>query len=80
MAEAQSPAALAPLAFTPLPLGSIRPTGWLRNPLRIQADGLSGHLDAFWPDAEPLEDLVLLPYGCTNLRVTEFPVLDESSR
>ncbi|MBM4030052.1 MAG: hypothetical protein FJ280_32325, partial [Planctomycetes bacterium] len=24
---------------------------------------------------EPLEDLTLLPYGCTNLRVTEFPRL-----
>jgi hypothetical protein len=34
----------------PLPLGAIRPTGWLRNQLRIQADGLSGHLDEFWPD------------------------------
>jgi hypothetical protein len=31
-------------------LGSIEPRGWLRRQLRIQADGLSGHLDEFWPD------------------------------
>jgi DUF1680 family protein len=31
-------------------LGSIRPAGWLQRQLRIQADGLSGHLDEFWPD------------------------------
>ena len=36
---------LVPLAFQPLPLGAIRPQGWLLNQLRIQADGLSGHLD-----------------------------------
>ncbi len=41
---------LAAPAFTPLPLGAIRPTGWLRRQLRIQADGLTGHLDEFWPD------------------------------
>jgi DUF1680 family protein len=41
---------LHPPAFRPLPLGEIEPTGWLRRQLRIQADGLSGHLDEFWPD------------------------------
>jgi len=43
---------LAPLRFKPLPLGSIRPRGWLGRQLRIQADGLSGHLDEFWPDVK----------------------------
>ena len=42
--------ALTPLAFRPLPLGALRPAGWLERQLRIQADGLSGHLDEFWPD------------------------------
>lgn len=40
-------------AFAPLPLGSVRPLGWLKRQLRIQADGLSGHLDEFWPDLGP---------------------------
>jgi len=43
---------LVACAFQPLPLGAIRPKGWLRNQLRIQADGLSGHLDEFWPDVK----------------------------
>ena len=28
----------------------IRPEGWLYRQLKIQADGLSGHLDQIWPD------------------------------
>ena len=28
----------------------IKPTGWLRRQLEIQAKGLSGNLDKMWPD------------------------------
>ncbi len=43
---------LGPVTFQPLPLGSIHPTGWLLDQLKLQADGLSGHLDEFWPDVK----------------------------
>jgi hypothetical protein len=43
-------APLVPNAFKMLPLGSIRPTGWLRRQLEIQATGLGGHLDEIWAD------------------------------
>ncbi|MCB0127986.1 MAG: hypothetical protein KDE58_37230, partial [Caldilineaceae bacterium] len=36
--------------LTPFPLTAITPRGWLAQQLRLQADGLSGHLDEFWPD------------------------------
>lgn len=44
---------LQPKAFDLLPLTSIKPTGWLVRQLRIQADGLSGRLDEFWPSLGP---------------------------
>lgn len=43
-------APLAPNAFYMLPLGTVRPAGWLRSQLQIQASGLSGHLDETWND------------------------------
>jgi len=44
---------LAPNHFLLLPLTSVQPRGWLARQLRIQADGLTGHLDEFWPDLGP---------------------------
>ncbi len=44
---------LASGAFQPLPLGEVRPAGWLRRQLQIQADGMGGHLDETWADVGP---------------------------
>jgi hypothetical protein len=39
--------------FAELPLGAIRPTGWLHDQLRLQADGVTGRLPEVWPDVGP---------------------------
>ncbi len=39
-------------AYTPLPVGDVMPEGWLLEQLKLQADGLSGHLAMFWNDIQ----------------------------
>lgn len=46
-------APLKPQPFAPLPTGSIKASGWLLRQLKIQAEGLGGHLDEFWPIVGP---------------------------
>ena len=48
-AQQPGPPGLQPLPLEPVPLGDIVPSGWLANQLRLQAEGLSGHLHEFWP-------------------------------
>lgn len=40
-------------AFTPLPLGTVLPLGWLREQLMIQKNGLAGNLEEVWPLVGP---------------------------
>ncbi len=46
-------AGLAAPAFRPLTLGEVKSAGWLKRQLQVQAEGLGGHLDEFWPDVGP---------------------------
>ena len=45
-----NPEPLRPNAFIRLPLGSVKPAGWLKAQLEAEASGLTGNLDDFWPD------------------------------
>lgn len=43
---------LKPLVFTPFSTSEIKPQGWMRAQLILQAKGLSGNLDKVWPDVQ----------------------------
>jgi hypothetical protein len=63
------------VAFRALPLGSIEPRGWLRDQLRLQAEGFTGLLPDHWPDVGDNsawlggtgEDWERGPYYCDGL-------------
>lgn len=39
--------------FKLLPLGTVKPLGWLKDQLQIQAKGLTGHVEEVWDDLGP---------------------------
>ena len=43
---------LVPRRFAPLPVGTVKPAGWLKRQLLLEASGLAGHLQKFWVDVQ----------------------------
>jgi Beta-L-arabinofuranosidase, GH127 len=51
--KSEAKSTLAPSVFQELPLGIVKPKGWLLEQLRLQANGQTGHLEELWPDVGP---------------------------
>lgn len=49
----------------------LKPRGWLRHQLEIQADGLAGNLDKVWRD---VRDSKWIGGDCAKLRMTQMPL------
>ena len=46
---------IQPLVYEKLPLGKIKPKGWIKDQLQAQAAGLTGHVDEFCPVLKPAD-------------------------
>ncbi|OJT11217.1 hypothetical protein TRAPUB_12261 [Trametes pubescens] len=44
----QAPSGLAPKKFLSIPLGNVKPSGWLHDQLVVQSNGLAGHEHEFY--------------------------------
>jgi hypothetical protein len=71
--------------FSPQGAGMVARATGRKIPAWKMAHGWAAEIspaDAAWSDpsrvvtTEPDEDVTLIPYGCTNIRITEFPKLD----
>jgi hypothetical protein len=62
--------------FSPDGAGVVATVRGRRIPKWQLQHGWAGEITpAFQESNEPVEELTLIPYGCTNIRVTEFPKL-----
>jgi hypothetical protein len=59
---------LEPLSYIPLKLGAVTPSGWLAQQLQVEAAGMAGYLDLFYPPItySPWITNCTMPGGCQD--------------